>query len=90
MTEAALAPMTVDLEPVQLVAPDGTPTAEVRYNRELPAETLCWLYEMMAVTRDVDAEFVNLQRQGELALLDRKSTRLNSSHEIPSRMPSSA
>ena len=24
------------------------------------------------------------------ALLDRKSTRLNSSHEIPSRMPSSA
>ena len=25
-----------------------------------------------------------------LAFLDRKSTRLNSSHEIPSRMPSSA
>ena len=25
-----------------------------------------------------------------VALLDRKSTRLNSSHEIPSRMPSSA
>jgi len=69
MTGAALTPMTVDLEPVQLVAPDGTPTAEFRYNRELPAETLCWLYEMMVVTRDVDAEFVNLQRQGELAVL---------------------
>src|SRR6201992_1071943 len=68
MTEAALTPLTVDLEPVQLIAPDGMPTAEVRYSRELPAETLCWLYEMMVVTRDVDAEFVNLQRQGELAL----------------------
>ena len=61
-------PMTVDLEPVQLVGADGTPTAESRYTHELPAETLCWLYEMMVVTRDVDAEFVNLQRQGELAL----------------------
>src|ERR1700760_3920737 len=68
MTEAALTPLTVDLEPVQLIAPDGMPTAEVRYSRELPAETTCWLYEMMVVTRDVDAEFVNLQRQGELAL----------------------
>src|ERR1700757_1985501 len=68
MAEVSLMPMTVDLEPVQLVAPDGTATAEVRYDRELPAETLCWLYEMMMVTREVDAEFVNLQRQGELAL----------------------
>ena len=32
-----------------------------------------------------------LDRQDELLLaIDRKSTRLNSSHEIPSRMPSSA
>ena len=68
MAEAAITPMSVDLEPVQLVAPDGTPTAEARYSRALPAETLCWLYEMMVVTREVDAEFVNLQRQGELAL----------------------
>src|ERR1700759_816012 len=68
MAEVSLMPMTVDLEPVQLVAPDGTPTAEVRYSRELPAETLCWLYETMVVTRELDAEFVNLQRQGELAL----------------------
>ena len=68
MAEVSAMPMTVDLEPVQLVAPDGTPTTEVRYRRELHAETLCWLYEMMVVTRDVDAEFVNLQRQGELAL----------------------
>src|SRR6202795_637022 len=59
---------TVDLDPVQLIAPDGAPTSESRFSRELPPETLCWLYEMMVVTRDLDAEFVNLQRQGELAL----------------------
>ncbi|UXA05418.1 pyruvate dehydrogenase (acetyl-transferring) E1 component subunit alpha [Mycobacterium sp. SMC-2] len=61
-------PMTVDLEPVQLVAPDGTSTPELRYDRDLPAETLCWLYEMMMVTRELDTEFVNLKHQGELAL----------------------
>lgn len=59
---------TVDLDPVALIAPDGTPTAEDRYSRDLPEETLCWLYEMMVVTRELDGEFVNLQRQGELAL----------------------
>jgi 2-oxoisovalerate dehydrogenase E1 component alpha subunit len=68
MAEVSHPPMTVDFEPVQLVAPDGTPTAESRYSRQLPTETLCWLYEMMVLTRDVDAELVNLQRQGELAL----------------------
>ncbi|MBI3217579.1 MAG: pyruvate dehydrogenase (acetyl-transferring) E1 component subunit alpha [Mycobacterium sp.] len=59
---------TVDYEPVQLIARDGTATAETRYDRGLPPETLCWLYEMMVVTRELDEEFVNLQRQGELAL----------------------
>ncbi|WP_255605863.1 pyruvate dehydrogenase (acetyl-transferring) E1 component subunit alpha [Mycolicibacterium xanthum] len=54
--------------PVQLVAPDGAPTPSGGYGRDLPPETLSWLYELMVVTRDVDAEFVNLQRQGELAL----------------------
>jgi pyruvate dehydrogenase E1 component alpha subunit len=58
----------VELEPIQLVASDGTPTAETRYRRDLPPETLGWLYELMVVTRSLDAEFVNLQRQGELAL----------------------
>ncbi|WNG85940.1 pyruvate dehydrogenase (acetyl-transferring) E1 component subunit alpha [Mycobacterium sp. ITM-2016-00317] len=55
-------------EPVQLVAPDGAPTTESRYRRDLPPETLAWLYESMVVTRELDSEFVNLQRQGELAL----------------------
>ena len=56
------------MEPIQLVAPDGTPTTETRYRRDLPPETLAWLYESMVVTRELDTEFVNLQRQGELAL----------------------
>jgi pyruvate dehydrogenase E1 component alpha subunit len=58
----------VEVEPISLVAPDGTPTTETRYRRDLPAETLSWLYELMVVTRDLDGEFTNLQRQGELAL----------------------
>jgi len=68
MAENSPKPMTVDLEPVQLIGPDGTPTAEDRYRHDLPAETLCWLYEMMVVTRELDVEFINLKRQGELAL----------------------
>ena len=58
----------VALEPVQLIGPDGAPTAENRYSRDLPEETLCWLYELMVLTRELDVELVNLQRQGELAL----------------------
>ena len=68
MAEAIPTPLSVDLEPVQLVAPDGAPTSDDRYSRDLPPETLGWLYESMVVTRELDMEFVNLQRQGELAL----------------------
>lgn len=60
--------LEVELEPVQLIGPDGAPTAEHRYSRDLPEETLCWLYELMVLTRELDTELVNLQRQGELAL----------------------
>ncbi|MGY4711742.1 pyruvate dehydrogenase (acetyl-transferring) E1 component subunit alpha [Mycolicibacterium sp. CBM1] len=56
------------METVQFIASDGTATAETRYRRDLPPETLIWLYENLVVTRDLDSEFVNLQRQGELAL----------------------
>jgi len=55
-------------QPVQLIGPDGAATAESRYRRDLPPETLVWLYENLVITRDLDVEFVNLQRQGELAL----------------------
>ncbi|WP_373175541.1 pyruvate dehydrogenase (acetyl-transferring) E1 component subunit alpha [Mycobacterium marinum] len=68
MADRPRIPMTVGLEPVQLVNADGEPTDEHRYSRDLPEETLCWLYEMMVVTRELDAEFINLKRQGELAL----------------------
>lgn len=59
---------TVDDGLVQLLRPDGTPSDEDRYRRDLPPETLGWLYELMVLTRELDTEFVNLQRQGELAL----------------------
>ncbi len=68
MAEVSATSAVVDIEPVQLVAPDGAPTTSDRYSRDLPPETLAWLYEMMVVTRELDIEFVNLQRQGELAL----------------------
>jgi 2-oxoisovalerate dehydrogenase E1 component alpha subunit len=68
MTEIPQIPATVDREPVEFIRPDGTPTSEPHYRQDLPEETLSWLYEMMVVTRDLDEEFVNLQRQGELAL----------------------
>ncbi len=60
--------MAVISAPLQLVGADGTPTSETRYRRDLPPETLSWLYELMVLTRELDIEFVNLQRQGELAL----------------------
>src|SRR3954468_5271668 len=66
--QASPTSVSVELEPIQLIAPDGTPTLERRYRRALPPETLAWLYESMVVTRELDTEFVNLQRQGELAL----------------------
>src|SRR6201998_262956 len=68
MAQSSRMPMTVDLDPVQLVAADGSPTPERRYGRDLPTETLCWLYQMMVATRELDTESVNLKRQGELAL----------------------
>src|SRR5690349_9422741 len=68
MAEPYATPQSVDLDPVRLVDADGSPTSETRYSRDLPPETLGWLYESMVVTRDLDTEFINLQRQGELAL----------------------
>jgi 2-oxoisovalerate dehydrogenase E1 component alpha subunit len=65
---APLTPFGVEDEPIQLVAPDGAATPEHRFRIHFPPETLLWLYESMVVTRELDTEFVNLQRQGELAL----------------------
>lgn len=56
------------LEPVQLVAPDGTARAVDGYDARRLDGRLADLYQAMVVTRELDEEFVNLQRQGELAL----------------------
>ncbi len=57
-----------DLEPVQVLQPDGAFHADERYPIDLPPDDQRSLYELMVVTRALDQEFINLQRQGELAL----------------------
>ena len=57
-----------DLEPIQLLHPDGHRIVDPRVQLELsPAEHLR-MYDAMVVTRALDQELVNLQRQGQLAL----------------------
>jgi len=55
-------------EPVQFVAPDGSPGPADGYDPARLDDRLGELYEAMVVTRELDEELVNLQRQGELAL----------------------
>jgi 2-oxoisovalerate dehydrogenase E1 component alpha subunit len=57
-----------DLEPVQLLRPDGTRVDHPDYPVSLDGGSLARLHEVMVVTRLLDQEFVNLQRQGQLAL----------------------
>ncbi|WP_018636307.1 pyruvate dehydrogenase (acetyl-transferring) E1 component subunit alpha [Parafrankia elaeagni] len=54
-----------DVELVGLIAPDGAPIGD---DPDVAPDQLTWLYETMVATRELDAEFVNLQRQGQLAL----------------------
>jgi 2-oxoisovalerate dehydrogenase E1 component alpha subunit len=56
------------LEVVQLIADDGTPLPDQGFDLGPLVERLPGLYETMVVTRELDEEFVNLQRQGQLAL----------------------
>lgn len=56
------------LELVQLIAEDGTPLPDRGLELEGAIDRLPALYETMVVTRELDEEFVNLQRQGQLAL----------------------
>ena len=55
-------------EPIQLVAPDGTPVTAEGYDPTAVVDRLPDLYADMVATRGLDDEFVNLQRQGEIAL----------------------
>jgi pyruvate dehydrogenase E1 component alpha subunit len=55
-------------EPVRLIETDGSPVDDPRYRMELLPDRLVALYEYLVMTRQLDEEFVNLQRQGQLAL----------------------
>jgi 2-oxoisovalerate dehydrogenase E1 component alpha subunit len=57
-----------DLEPLQLIAPDGRPTPTAGLDPATIADRLPELYTAMVVTRGLDEELVNLQRQGQLAV----------------------
>lgn len=55
-------------EPIRLVAPDGTPQEVEGLDPAPVLDLLPALYADMVATRGLDEEFVNLQRQGEIAL----------------------
>ena len=55
-------------EPVHLLDPDGTYHEDDDYPLDLKDEQLRDLYKLMVVTRKVDREAINLQRQGQLGV----------------------
>lgn len=55
-------------EPVQLLAEDGTYTADGDWPVDLHDEQLMELYRLMVVARQVDAQSITLQRQGQLGV----------------------
>ncbi len=56
------------LDPVQVIAEDGSAVGSCAFDATSLIDRLPDLYELMVVTRQLDEEFVNLQRQGQLAL----------------------
>ena len=56
------------IDPFQLITPAGTPAVGADDDLLTVDDQLPALYRWMYVTREVDEEFVNLQRQGQLAL----------------------
>ncbi len=55
-------------EPVHLLDPDGTLHEDADHPLDLKDEQLRELYRLMVVTRRVDREAINLQRQGQLGV----------------------
>ncbi len=55
-------------EPVHLLDPDGTYHEHPDYPLDLDDDQLRELYRLMAVSRKVDREAINLQRQGQLGV----------------------
>ena len=78
----------VELAPVRLVDPDGSPTAEDRYSRDLPPETLSWLYELMVVTRDLDTRIhqpATPGRAGAVRVMPRPGGRSDRGDGVPAQ-----
>jgi 2-oxoisovalerate dehydrogenase E1 component subunit alpha len=61
-------PGDVSTETVQVLKPDGTLVADHGYEIDLKEEDLREIYRLMILTRKVDQESTNLQRQGELGV----------------------
>ncbi len=57
-----------ELEPVQLLDPDGRLVEHPDYSVDLDDDVLRRMYRLMVVTRIADREAINLQRQGQLAV----------------------
>jgi 2-oxoisovalerate dehydrogenase E1 component alpha subunit len=56
------------MEPVHLLDPDGTFHEDPEHPLDLDDQQLRELYRLMVVTRKVDREAINLQRQGQLGV----------------------
>jgi 2-oxoisovalerate dehydrogenase E1 component subunit alpha len=57
-----------DLEPIQVLRADGSLVDDPRVDVQLTASEHLAMFDAMVVTRALDQEHVNLQRQGQLAL----------------------
>ena len=61
-------PADVSKEKVQILNPDGTVVPDHGYDIDLKEEDLRALWRLMVLTRMIDQESTNLQRQGELGV----------------------
>src|SRR5687768_14690241 len=61
-------PADVSREMVQVLQPDGTLVPDHGFDIDLKEEDLREMYRVMILTRRVDNEGTNLQRQGELGV----------------------
>ncbi len=68
MADAGVAALLPDLEPVQLLTPDGALVEHPDHPLDLAMADIVAMYRSMVITRAVDQEFMNLQRQGQAAL----------------------
>ena len=71
------------LKNINLEIPEGKVTAFI-------GPSGCGKSTLLRTFNKMYALYPEQRAEGEILMEDRKSTRLNSSHEIPSRMPSSA